>query len=80
MRSFRQRDSRVATDIRLKDWYDRRRAEIVRSNRPRLIRAAMTNAKHLHFAIMLPLVRLARLTPDNSLIGRYYSARSAERR
>ena len=79
MGSFLWRDPRSAADRRLKYWYGRRRAEIVRRSRPPLVVAVINTAKDLHLGILLPLVRRTRITQDDSLMSRYYTARSADR-
>jgi hypothetical protein len=60
MGTFVWRARRSAADIRLKNWYNHRRAEIVGDSRPWLVRAALRSGKELRFAL-LPLLRRARL-------------------
>ena len=79
MGTFLWRDPGSAADRRLKHWYGRRRAEIVRSSRPRLVGAVMKTARDLHLGILLPLVRRTRIAQDDSLIGHYYTTRSTDR-
>ena len=79
MGTFVWREPRSAADLRLKYWYNRRKAEIIRDSRPPVLRAAINRTKDLHLAIMLPLLRRARLTHDDNLIARYYMTGSTDR-
>ena len=79
MGSFLWRDPRSAADLRLKYWYGRRRAEIVRRSRPRLVGAVINTAKDLHLGILLPLVRRCGIAQNDSLMRRYYTARPTDR-